>query len=180
SLFPLFPPVRSVTPLTPACALTPTRARLYNQEDDRGRRNRPVNRSVQFVRVGLGFHPWRSLGVAALALAGLALPTARAQAGPSDGIFVSVHNPITSEVTSRVKEITTRAVQRFEAERGAGGQAPRTYCIVFDFNPGSRNAEAPPAGTRDFGPCQDLAEHVLRLQNVTTIAYLRGEVSRHT
>jgi len=139
-----------------------------------------VNRSMQLVRVGLGFHPWRFLGVVALILAGLALPAARAQDGPSDGIFVSVHNPITSEVTSRVKEITTRAVQRFEADRGAGGQAPRTYCIVFDFNPGSRNAEAPPAGTRDFGPCQDLAEHVLRLQNVTTIAYLRGEVSRHT
>src|SRR5260370_30229846 len=87
----------------------------------------------------------------------IALPSAQAQEGPSDGLFVSVHNPITSEVTSRVKEITTRAVQRFEAERAAAGPEPRPYRIVLDFNAGGHAAQATPAGTRDFGPCQDLA-----------------------
>jgi membrane-bound ClpP family serine protease len=107
-------------------------------------------------------------------------PRVCAQEGPSDGIFVSVHNPITSEVTSRVKEITTRAAQRFEADRAAAPGEARTFRIVLDFTPGTRTGQATPVGSREFGPCQDLAEHLLHLQNVTTIAYLRAEVSRHT
>src|SRR5262245_61565920 len=99
-----------------------------------------------------------AMHTAAVLLALLAVAKADAQEGPSDGLFVSVHNPITSEVTSRVKEITTRAVQRFEAEHAAAGPEARPFRIVFDFNAGSRAAQATPAGTRDFGPCQDLAE----------------------
>jgi len=117
---------------------------------------------------------------AALMLASLLLPAGRAQDGASDGLFVSVQNPISSDVTNRVKEITNRAVQRFEAERAAAGQEARTFCIVLDFNPGTRTGEATPAGTGDFGPCYDLAKHLKGLQGVTTIAYVRGDVTRHT
>jgi membrane-bound ClpP family serine protease len=113
------------------------------------------------------------------------LPAAKAQekpdeALPNDGLFVSVQNPISSDVTNRIKEITTRAVQRFEAERAGEAQAPRTFCIVLDFNPGSRTGEPTRAGTLDLGPCYDLAKHLKGLQGVTTIAYVRGEVSSHT
>jgi membrane-bound ClpP family serine protease len=118
--------------------------------------------------------------VVAAVLAAL-LPDARADDGPCDGLFVTVHNPITSEVTSRVKEITTRAVDRFqEAERAAEAKEKRTFKIVFDFNPATQGGQAAPSGTRDFGPCQDLAEHILKLQDVTTIAFVRSEVYRHT
>jgi membrane-bound ClpP family serine protease len=118
---------------------------------------------------------------AATLLAASLLPTARADEAPGEGLFVTVHNPITSEVVNRVKETTTRAVEHFrEAERSAGGPRPRTFKIVFDFNPGVQGAQVSPSGTRDFGPCQDLAEHILRLQDVTTIAFVRSEVTRHT
>jgi membrane-bound ClpP family serine protease len=96
-----------------------------------------------------------------------------------EGLFVTVQNPITSEVTSRVKEITTRAVDRFR-QTPQDDRQRRTFTIVFDFNPAVNGAQAAPSGTRDFGPCQDLAEHILRLQDVTTIAYVRAEVTRHT
>src|SRR5439155_18134931 len=95
-------------------------------------------------------------------------------------LFVSVPNPITSEVFNRVKDITSRGVQKFEGERAAAKDQPRTFRIVLDFNPGTRSAQATPSGTRDFGPCHDLAKHLLTLQNVTTIAYVRAEVTRHT
>lgn len=112
-----------------------------------------------------------------MALLAVVLPAARGD----DGLFVTVHNPITSEVTSRVKEITTRAVERYrEAERAAGGKERHTFTIVFDFNPAAQGAQASPSGTRDFGPCHDLAEHILHLQDVTTVAFVRSEVSRHT
>jgi membrane-bound ClpP family serine protease len=117
---------------------------------------------------------------AATALMLAAAPLGRCQEVSSEGIFVSVHNPITSEVSSRVKEITTRAVQRFEADRAAAPGVPRTFTIVLDFTPGTRTGQPTPVGSREFGPCQDLAEHLLHLQNVTTVAYLRAEVSRHT
>jgi membrane-bound ClpP family serine protease len=116
----------------------------------------------------------------ALVLVLLVPPGVRAEEGPADGLFVSVQNPITSEVTNRIKEITTRAVQRFEAERAAAGPELRTFCIVLDFNPGTRTGEATPASTPDLGPCYDLAKHLKGLQGVTTIAYVRGEVTRHT
>jgi membrane-bound ClpP family serine protease len=112
-----------------------------------------------------------------MALLAILLPAARGD----DGLFVTVHNPITSEVTSRVKEITTRAVERYrEAERAAGGKERYAFTIVFDFNPAAQGAQAAPSGTRDFGPCHDLAEHILHLQDITTIAFVRSEVSRHT
>jgi membrane-bound ClpP family serine protease len=109
-----------------------------------------------------------------------AAPLGRCEEIISEGIFVSVHNPITSEVASRVKEITTRAVQRFEADRAAEPGVRRTFTIILDFTPGTRTGQPVRVGSREFGPCQDLAEHLLHLQNVTTVAYLRAEVSRHT
>ena len=79
--------------------------------------------------------------VAAIALAMLVSPAVRAQQ-PSDGVFVSVHNPITSEVTSRVKEITNRAVERFrEAERAAGGKERGRLCGFARQSRGGRRLD---------------------------------------
>jgi membrane-bound ClpP family serine protease len=118
----------------------------------------------------------RSARRAATALAfllALLAPPARAEDAPAEGLFVSVPNPITSEVTNRVKEATERAVQRFKAA-GADG-ARRELKIIYDFNPENR-----PAGTRDFGPCYELATFLLRQHDVRTVAFVHAETTRHT
>jgi membrane-bound serine protease (ClpP class) len=98
---------------------------------------------------------------------------ARAQDAVADGIFITVPNPITSEVTNRVKETTERAVQRL---RGGDANGPRRELkIVYDFNPDNK-----PAGTRDFGPCHDLAVFLSRQHDVRTIAFVHAETTRHT
>jgi membrane-bound ClpP family serine protease len=111
------------------------------------------------------------VALAALALLALLAPAARAD--DVEGRFITVGNPITSEVTSRVKEATARAVQQFKSGGNPGGR--RVLKIVYDFNPDGR-----PAGTRDFGPCHDLASFLLEQQEVHTVAFVHGETTRHT
>jgi membrane-bound ClpP family serine protease len=108
-----------------------------------------------------------------LALLTLAGHAARAEDAAAEGLFVSVPNPITSEVTNRVKEITERAVQRFKA--AGADDARRELKIVYDFNPENR-----PAGTRDFGPCHDLAVFLVKQHDVRTVAFVHAETTRHT
>lgn len=113
-------------------------------------------------------------------LAALALTVgatgAAAQEVVNEGLFVTVHNPITSDVANRVKETTTRFVQRFQAVEQTRPLAERrTPRIVLDFNPDNH-----PSGTRDFGACYDLAKHLLGLHDAVTIAFIRNEVTRHT
>jgi membrane-bound ClpP family serine protease len=108
-----------------------------------------------------------------LALLTLAGPAARAEDAAAEGLFVSVPNPITSEVTNRVKEITERAVRRFKA--ASADNARRELKIVYDFNPENR-----PAGTRDFGPCHDLAVFLVKQHDVRTVAFVHAETTRHT
>jgi membrane-bound serine protease (ClpP class) len=86
---------------------------------------------------------------------------------PEDGVFITVGNPITSEVTNRVRNIAE------EAKAGKNGRVISK--IVFDFNPNDREASAP-----DFGPCYDLARYIKNLHNVTTVAFVHHKVSRHT
>lgn len=109
--------------------------------------------------------------------AALALTAATARAQEvADGLFVTVPNPITSDAANRVKEETTRFVQRFQAaEQARPAEQRRVPKVVLDFNPNGN-----PAGTRDFGPCLDLAQYLLRLHGAITIAFVRNEVTRHT
>jgi membrane-bound serine protease (ClpP class) len=104
--------------------------------------------------------------IAALAaLAGLGRPTVRAQEPAAEpGIFITVQNPITSEETNRVREKVERAVR----ER-------RVTKIVFDFNPDGKEV-----ASRDFGPCADLAKYLKQLHQITTVAFVRNKVTRHT
>jgi membrane-bound serine protease (ClpP class) len=112
-----------------------------------------------------------------LLLALSCLPTtARAENNPIEGLFITVPNPITSDVTNRVKETTTRAVERFraaDAARPADGR--HAFKIVYDFNPNNGAGSSP-----DFGACYELARYLLALQDITTIAFVHGELSRHT
>jgi membrane-bound ClpP family serine protease len=101
----------------------------------------------------------------------------RAQDETVEGLFVTVPNPITSEASNRVKEITNRAILKFKSEDGkAPGGARKTLTIILDFSPSNNG----PSSTPDFGACYELAKHLQRLQDVNTVAFLHGEVTRHT
>src|SRR5262249_10080368 len=86
---------------------------------------------------------------------------------PDDGVFITVNNPVTSDVVNRVRNL---------ADEAKAGKAGRVLSkIIFDFNPGDKESSSP-----DFGPCYDLAEYIKNLHNITTVAYVHHKVSRHT
>src|SRR5438445_148374 len=102
------------------------------------------------------------LGAVALALTG---PDARADGdAAAEGVYVTVANPITSEVTNRVKERVDRAVREHKVQK-----------VIFDFNPDNREANSP-----NFGPCSDLADYILDHPQLVTVAFVHGKVCRHT
>jgi membrane-bound ClpP family serine protease len=84
-------------------------------------------------------------------------------------LFITVRNPITSEEFSRVKAVTSAAVERYH-KTGQKGELR----IVYDFNPDDQTSS-----TSLFGPCLDLADYILTL-NAKTIAFVHKDVSRHT
>jgi membrane-bound serine protease (ClpP class) len=104
--------------------------------------------------------------IAVMATSALLASTTGAQepAPPAErGIFVTVANPITSEVVSGIRE------------RIARDQRDKPIAkIVFDFNPDGREA-----ASVDYGPCLDLADAISDL-NVRTIAFVHGAAIRHT
>ncbi len=108
----------------------------------------------------------RSLGLAALLLL-LPLRPARADAPAAEGQCISVRSPLTSEEVHRVQTVSNWVLDHAQ-DRSA-------VKLVYDFNPGKGSA-----ASGEFGPCDDLAEYLLSLRDVTTIAFVHGEVSRHT
>ncbi len=87
-----------------------------------------------------------------------------AQEPPAErGIFVTVANPITSEVVNSIRERVARAQRDKPVAK-----------IVFDFNPDGKEASS-----RDYGPCLDLADAISQLAT-KTIAFVHGPVLRHT
>ena len=81
-----------------------------------------------------------AVGFAGL-LAAVVLLSGRAQAEPparEDGLFISIRNPITSDVVDNVQAKTKRALERTDR---------RIRTFIFDFNPGE-HAEGHPSGTR--------------------------------
>jgi len=106
-------------------------------------------------------------------LAAVLLPAEKARAEPparEDGLFISIRNPITSDVVDNVKAKTKRALERTDR---------RIHTFIFDFNPGEQ-AEGHPSGTKEYGPCHDLAAYLLTLQEVKTVAFVHNEVTAHT
>jgi membrane-bound ClpP family serine protease len=127
-------------------------------------------------RCGLGPRP-ADVVKTGLVVAGLvlAVPLLRARADApvkpaaeagADGLFVTVHNPITTTVVNRVKDQVNRFLQRPDH---------RGLTLVFDFNPDSH-----PSGTGDYGPCHDLASFLLDLHDVATVAFVHNDVTGHT
>ncbi len=112
----------------------------------------------------------RTAGALVLLALTLTVRGARAADAPADGIFITVPNRITSEGYHKVADTTERYLDR--ARRG-GGQ--RELRVVYDFNPGNK-----PSGTPDFGPCDDLAEYIVGLQNVHTVAFVHADTTQHT
>jgi membrane-bound ClpP family serine protease len=107
--------------------------------------------------------------VFASALALLALPAvgrADDPAPPDDGLFVTVSNPITTDVVNRIEETIDRA-------RNRAGKPVRK--VVLDFNPDKKKS-----ATKEYGPCYELAKYLQSLQDVFTVAFVQEEVSRHT
>lgn len=85
--------------------------------------------------------------------------------GPIQGVFITVPSPIDSRAVSRVKTATDRFLQRSDRHR---------VRIVYDFSPDGRAV-----GGSDYGPCRDLAEYLLDLQDVTSVAFVRNDVTGH-
>ena len=102
----------------------------------------------------------------------------RAQGGKgegTEGMFITVPNPITDAVITQVKTKIQRTIER------EGRQVTK---IIFDFNP-----KGVPAATSDYGPCITLKNYLLALRlgqisasypRIHTVAFVHGEVSKHT
>jgi membrane-bound ClpP family serine protease len=128
-----------------------------------------------FARTTLSYRPRGGGGALFVFLILLGTPSIDAQVpapgkdeaaeDPVDGLFVTVLNPIDSKVVERVKTATQRFLDRPDH---------RGLKIVFDFNP-----DGQPSSTPNYGPCHDLAEFLLDVQDVTTIAFVHNDVTGH-
>ena len=105
-------------------------------------------------------------GRAGLLLAFILVPQAPAfgQEGRREsGLFITVQNPITSEVVERVRAKTERALAGHNIRK-----------IIYDFNPGNH-----PSHSERFGPCRDLAAYLLSLRQIQTAAFVHNELTGH-
>lgn len=92
-------------------------------------------------------------------------------AGPDAGAvergqFITVGNPITSDVVVQIRQAITRSQQTGPLRK-----------IVFDFNPQGKEA-----ATADLGACLELARFIREKRNagLMTIAFVHNKVTRHT
>ena len=83
-----------------------------------------------------------------------------------EALFVTVQNPITSDVVNRIKN-------QVNPRRNSEVRPLRT--VVFDFNPDDKDAS-----TVDFGACSDLAKFAAELKEMKTIAFVHAKVTGHT
>jgi membrane-bound serine protease (ClpP class) len=92
----------------------------------------------------------------------------------SDGLFITVPNPITETAVLQIEGRIKDAVER---------QNRTLSVIVFDFNPHGKAS-----GTSNFFPCLQLKDTINRLNlgqfakcpRVLTVAYVQDEVTDHT
>src|SRR5216683_3485286 len=83
---------------------------------------------------------------------------------PDRGLFITVQNPITSEVVKGIVAKSNGAVTNGKVTK-----------LIFDFNPGGH-----PASSEDYGACRQLADHLLDLKQCQTVAFVHNEVTGHT
>src|ERR1700720_1565274 len=96
--------------------------------------------------------PRLGLGLCAVALAGLlltALGRVRSDEVGTDGLFITVPNPITETAVLQIENRIKEAVER---------QGRTLSVIVFDFNPHGKSS-----GTSNVFPCLQLRDTINRL-----------------
>ncbi|WP_162656671.1 NfeD family protein [Tuwongella immobilis] len=94
---------------------------------------------------------------------------AAANAPPvEEGLFITVPNPITSDVVTRIRATTQTALNHPK-------RPIRKF--IFDFTPNGKEA-----ATRDYGVAYELSKEIkeLTLNGGTTIAFLTGKVTLHS
>lgn len=89
-----------------------------------------------------------------------------AQNAARDGLSITVTAPITTESSEWVRAIVEKA-------RKDGVRPPAK--IVFDFTPSEKDAFTP-----TFGGAADLAQFIVSISDVPTIAFVHGKVSGHS
>ena len=96
--------------------------------------------------------------------------------GPNDGLLIPIPASITSESTGRLRSLLHGPLKRFEQDTNRGN---RQFVLLCDFNPEGRRAEC-----EDFGACYTLASYLRSLpseiKGVRTVAYIHGDVRRHS
>jgi membrane-bound serine protease (ClpP class) len=140
------------------------------------RTSRPP-RAAPSSRVPAG---WLLVGLAALLLLP-ARPGARGEDAPreerpTDGIIVRVPATISTEGTNRLRSQLLGPLKRFET---TGAPQGGTFKVLCDFNADGRRSEC-----NDYGAAYSLATYLRSLtankKGVHTIAYVHGEVRRHS
>jgi membrane-bound serine protease (ClpP class) len=115
--------------------------------------------------------------LALLCLLGAAAPgpsILRAGDKTTDGLFITVPNPITENAVLQIEQRVRSAVER---------QGRVLDVVVFDFNP-----QGKPSGTGNVFPCMQLKDYISRLSTgqvpkcprVLTVGYVQDEVTDHT
>jgi membrane-bound serine protease (ClpP class) len=114
-------------------------------------------------------------GTAVLFLLLALLPAVAAERGVT-GVIVPIPTSITTDSVARLRSSLHGPLKRFEQEAPGEG---RQFVVLCDFNPEGRRSECD-----DFGACYSLASYLSRLpietKGVLTIAYVHGEVRRHS
>ncbi|MBP3960766.1 hypothetical protein J8F10_36560 [Gemmata sp. G18] len=112
---------------------------------------------------------WTGIVAPAIVLVSLFGSVAGAQDANS-ALFVTVQNPITSDVATRIENQINARVNEKNEER-------RVWIVVLDFNPDGK-----PAATTNFGPCSDLAKFLSspKMAGVKTIGFVHAPVTGHT
>jgi membrane-bound ClpP family serine protease len=91
-----------------------------------------------------------------------ALPAVAQNVVSDGGIYVAVPSPIDDSVRTRIRN-------RIENAR------PRPSVVVFDFNPAEKEAATP-----GYGVPMELADYIVGLHDVRTVAYVHRKVTGHS
>jgi hypothetical protein len=93
-----------------------------------------------------------------------------------DGLVVPIPATITTDAKNQIKNALDAPLQRYRAERGKDPRKAGVFWVVCSFN-----GDGKPNASDDYGACWDLANFLLELRNqdVQTVAYVQGTVTRH-
>ncbi|HZY89601.1 MAG TPA: hypothetical protein VFE78_32570, partial [Gemmataceae bacterium] len=119
----------------------------------------------------------RRLAPAAALLLAVLPAAAPAQAPQGSGLVIQVPTTLTTLETNRLRNALLRPLKLYEAARQNDQRRAGSFKLVCDFNPEGR-----PTASDDFGACYELAKYLRSLQKegIQTVAWLHGDVSRHS